>query len=120
VGTGHGKIDAGDSWDRLPCCRRYSEKLAPLGKWFGTKSGAEQEDGLGSGRVRAGFCVLPWAELSTSAPIYNNKGESGILWSDPEIGVEWPVKHPILSDKDAKAQTLKQWQATPASDNFRI
>ena len=49
---------------------------------------------------------------------YNNACESGILWSDPEIGIDWPVKDPILSGKDAEAQTLAQWLARPESDNF--
>ena len=51
--------------------------------------------------------------------IYNSKGESGIRWNDPEIGVEWPVREPILSDKDRDAQTLKQWLARPDSEKFQ-
>jgi len=94
-----------------------------LGKWFGIEVSSQNKKMVWApaGFAR-GFCVLSEvAELQYKCTgIYNNKGESGILWSDPEIGVEWPVKNPILSDKDAKAQTLKQWQATPASDNFRI
>jgi len=94
-----------------------------LGKWFGIEVSAQNKKMVWApaGFAR-GFCVLSEvAELQYKCTgIYSNKGESGILWSDPEIGVEWPVKNPILSDKDAKAQTLKQWQATPASDNFRI
>ena len=31
---------------------------------------------------------------------YNSQDEGGILWSDPDIGIEWPVKEPIISDKD--------------------
>ena len=49
---------------------------------------------------------------------YNPKGESGIVWNDPRIGIDWPVKEPILSDKDAHAQTLEQWLARPESDHF--
>jgi len=94
-----------------------------LGKWFGIEVSAQNKKMVWApaGFAR-GFCVLSEvAELQYKCTgIYNNKGESGILWSDPEIGVEWPVKNPILSDKDAKAQTLQQWQGTPASDNFRI
>jgi len=93
-----------------------------LGKWFGIEVSAQNKKMVWApaGFAR-GFCVLSdFAELQYKCTgIYNNKGESGILWSDPEIGVEWPVKDPILSDKDAKAQTLKQWHATPSSDNFR-
>jgi dTDP-4-dehydrorhamnose 3,5-epimerase len=51
--------------------------------------------------------------------LYNPRGESGILWSDPAIGIKWPVETPILSAKDATAQTLDQWLASPQSQNFR-
>jgi dTDP-4-dehydrorhamnose 3,5-epimerase len=94
-----------------------------MGKWFGIEVSAQNKKMVWApaGFAR-GFCVLSdVAELQYKCTgIYNNKGESGVLWNDPEIGVEWPVKNPILSDKDAKAQTLKQWQAAPASNNFRI
>lgn len=32
---------------------------------------------------------------------YSVKHERGILWNDPEIGIEWPIKSPIVSLKDA-------------------
>ena len=51
--------------------------------------------------------------------IYSNKGESGIRWDDPEIGIQWPIRDVQLSDKDRKAQTLKEWLATPESDHFK-
>jgi dTDP-4-dehydrorhamnose 3,5-epimerase len=37
--------------------------------------------------------------------IYHPEDDYGILWNDPEIGVEWGVEHPILSEKD-KGQPL--------------
>ncbi len=50
---------------------------------------------------------------------YNAKGESGIRWDDPAIGVAWPLSDPILSAKDAAAQTLAEWLARPESKRFR-
>jgi dTDP-4-dehydrorhamnose 3,5-epimerase len=50
---------------------------------------------------------------------YNPKGESGIRWNDPAIGVAWPVGDPILSAKDAAAQALAEWLARPESKRFR-
>lgn len=32
---------------------------------------------------------------------YAPEFERGIIWNDPEIGIEWPVKNPVLSPKDA-------------------
>jgi len=38
---------------------------------------------------------------------YAPEADGGILWSDPEIGVEWGVEDPILSEKDTKNPLLK-------------
>jgi len=93
-----------------------------LGKWVGVTASAENHRQVWApaGFAR-GFCVLSeHAEIQYKCTgLYNNKGESGILWNDPAIGIEWPVENPILSDKDRKAQTLEQWLATSNSENFR-
>lgn len=38
--------------------------------------------------------------------------DAGILWNDPDIGVEWPVETPILSEKDRKAPPLREYLAS--------
>jgi dTDP-4-dehydrorhamnose 3,5-epimerase len=93
-----------------------------LGKWFGAEVSAESRRQIWApaGFAR-GFCVLSdYAEIQYKCTgIYNHKGESGIRWDDPEIGIEWPVKHVQLSEKDRNAQTLKEWLSKPESDNFK-
>jgi len=37
---------------------------------------------------------------------YNADCDRGILWDDPEIGIDWPVKNPILSNKDRELPLL--------------
>lgn len=37
---------------------------------------------------------------------YNFESDRSIAWNDPEIGIEWPISDPILSDKDKKAPIL--------------
>ena len=92
-----------------------------LGKWFGMEVSSESRKQVWApaGFAR-GFCVLSdYAEIQYKCTgIYSNKGESGIRWDDPEIGIEWPIKDVQLSDKDRKAQTLKEWLARPESNNF--
>jgi dTDP-4-dehydrorhamnose 3,5-epimerase len=39
---------------------------------------------------------------------YATEFERGIIWNDPEIGIEWPVKNPVLSPKDANFPFLNQ------------
>jgi len=93
-----------------------------LGKWFGVEISAESRKQVWApaGFAR-GFCTLSdFAEIQYKCTgIYNNKGESGIRWDDPEIGIRWPITEVQLSEKDRKAQTLKQWLASPESDHFK-
>jgi dTDP-4-dehydrorhamnose 3,5-epimerase len=37
---------------------------------------------------------------------YSPEYDGVILWNDPEIGIEWPIKVPTLSDKDRGAPVL--------------
>ena len=68
-----------------------------------------------------GFCALSeFAEIEyLTTGTYNQQAESGILWNDPAIGIEWPVDEPTLSGKDAVAQTLEEWLARPEAEHFR-
>jgi dTDP-4-dehydrorhamnose 3,5-epimerase len=96
---------------------------ATLGKWFGVEASAENRRQLWApaGFAR-GFCVLSEvAEIQYKCTgLYNSRAESGIRWDDPQIGIEWPVSEPSLSEKDRKAQTLAQWLAETESDHFHI
>lgn len=38
---------------------------------------------------------------------YAPEADGGIRWNDPEIGVEWAIEHPILSQKDQSNPFLK-------------
>lgn len=38
---------------------------------------------------------------------YNQPAERSILWSDPELVIDWGVEHPIIAEKDANAPLLK-------------
>lgn len=37
---------------------------------------------------------------------YDASDEGSILWSDPDLGIKWPISSPILSDKDKNADKL--------------
>ena len=39
---------------------------------------------------------------------YNKEAEVGIIYNDPDIGVEWNAEEPILSDKDRAAKPLAE------------
>jgi len=94
-----------------------------LGQWFGVEVSAQDKKQVWApaGFAR-GFCVTSdFAEIQYKCTgIYNPKGESGIRWNDPKIGIQWPVKEPELSGKDRQAQTLDEWLASPASNHFQF
>lgn len=54
-----------------------------------------------------GFCVLSKsAEFQYKCTdYYDPSDESGLRWDDPRINIEWPLKNPLLSEKD-KLQPL--------------
>lgn len=92
-----------------------------FGKWYGEEVSAKNKKQIWApaGFAR-GFCVLSeFAEIQYKCTgIYNKNCESGILWNDPEIGIEWPITSPSLSEKDKKAQTLNEWLKNEDSNNF--
>ena len=94
-----------------------------LGQWCGIEVSAENRRQVWApaGFAR-GFCVLSdAAEIQYKCTgLYNGKAESGIRWDDPQIGIEWPITKPILSEKDRGAQALEEWLSRPESDYFRI
>ena len=93
-----------------------------LGRWVGIEASAENRRCVWApaGFAR-GFCALTdGTEIQYKCTgLYNNKWESGIRWDDPEIGVQWPLRDVIVSDKDRNARTLAQWLASPDSENFQ-
>lgn len=93
-----------------------------LGQHFGIRASAENRVGV----LAPAGCARGFSVLSDDAEImylctgcYNNGGESGIRWNDPALGIDWPVKDPIVSAKDRDAQTLKEWLARPESNFFQ-
>jgi len=56
-----------------------------------------------------GFCVL--SEFATftyqCTALYDPAADAGVRWNDADIGIDWPVSEPLLSDKDIKTPLLK-------------
>ena len=55
-----------------------------------------------------GFCTMSdVADLVYKCTdVYVPSDDRGILWSDPTIGIEWPVDAPLLSEKDQRLPRL--------------
>jgi dTDP-4-dehydrorhamnose 3,5-epimerase len=57
-----------------------------------------------------GFCVLSeTAHVQYKCTdVYQPGDEIGVVWNDPEIGIEWPLENPVLNEKDSKAPRLAE------------
>lgn len=80
-------------------------------KWFGIEL---SEDNFLRLMVPRGFAhgyvtLTDDAEFmyKVDAP-YSPADDGGIAWNDPEIGVDWPAAHPILSEKDTRQPLLAE------------
>lgn len=58
-----------------------------------------------------GFCTLTdVTEVTYKVDnIYKPDYECGIIWNDKEINIDWKIENPILSEKDKKNITLKEF-----------
>jgi dTDP-4-dehydrorhamnose 3,5-epimerase len=44
---------------------------------------------------------------------YGPQGEGAIIWNDSQLGIDWPIKNPLLSDKDLSAIGFKEYSSEP-------
>jgi dTDP-4-dehydrorhamnose 3,5-epimerase len=83
-----------------------------FGKWIGIELSADNKKQLLIPKGFAhGFMTLTNdVEVQYKVDeLYAPECDRGIIWNDPEIGIEWPIDiTPVLSAKDEKAPTLKE------------
>jgi dTDP-4-dehydrorhamnose 3,5-epimerase len=63
-----------------------------------------------------GFCVLSESAdfFYKCTELYASEFDRSIAWSDPAIGIRWPVVAPLLSNKDREAPLLANAPALPS------
>ena len=80
------------------------------GEWFGVELSAKNQTQLFLPKGFAhGYSVLSEkaiVQYKVDAP-YSPQAESGIRYNDPDLGIDWLVDNPILSEKDLKLPFLK-------------
>lgn len=88
-----------------------------FGEWFGIELTEENKKQLlvPKGFAHAFITLTDNVEVQYKVDeLYSPENDRGIIWNDPEIGIEWPIDiTPILSEKDQKAPLLKD-----AENNF--
>jgi dTDP-4-dehydrorhamnose 3,5-epimerase len=57
-----------------------------------------------------GFCVLSdSAEVAYKCTdFYDRADEIGFRWNDPDVAIRWPIRDPLLSERDAALPTLAE------------
>ena len=96
----------GEVFDVAVDIRRGS---STFGRWTGTILSEKNKRQLFIPEGFAhGFCVISETADVTykCTDLYAPGDEYGILWSDPVIGIDWPVENPILAEKDAESPHL--------------
>ena len=86
------------------------------GKWFGVLLSAENKKQFFIPKNFAhGFLVLSdYAEFAYKCTdFYHPNDEGGLIWNDPDIGVQWPIPEGMelsFSDKDTKWGSFKEYR----------
>jgi dTDP-4-dehydrorhamnose 3,5-epimerase len=57
-----------------------------------------------------GFCVTSdQAQVEYKCTdVYDAADERGLPWDDPDLAIDWPVKHPILSPRDQNHPSFRE------------
>ncbi len=82
-----------------------------VGRWEGLELSADNGRQLW---IPPGF-AHGYAVLSEAAVVayrctdyYRPDADGVVAWNDPQIGVDWPIRRPVLSSKDASAPRLAE------------
>ena len=103
------RVATGRIWDVVVDIRPVSPTFR---KWEGVELDADEHAQLFVPIGFAhGFCVLSeFADViyKVSSP-YNPATECSVRYDDQELGVDWPVKQPVLSVRDLKAESFSAY-----------
>ena len=108
------RVVSGEVYDVAVDLRRGSDTY---GKWYGVLLSAENKKQFYVPEGFAhGFVVMPeTAEFVYKCTrFYDPSDEGGLMWNDPEIGIDWPVPENaelLLSEKDQHHQPLKDFES---------
>lgn len=99
---------AGEVYDVVVDVRQDS---ATFSEWNGIRLSADNPRQLYVPEGYAhGFVVTDGEALFhyKCSDFYHPESDRSVRWDDPDLGIDWPVDDPILSDKDADAPCLDE------------
>ncbi len=83
-----------------------------LGKWESAELAEDEPNWLFLPRgIAHGFCTLEddTEILYKHDTFYHKEYDSGIVWNDSELNIDWPIDNPIISEKDRSLMTYKEF-----------
>ena len=101
------RVITGKVWDVAVDIRKDSKTFS---QWEAVELSAENKKILFIPKGFAhGFLTLSDTAdfLYKVSNFYSARHDRGIIWDDPDIGINWPIQKPILSEKDQKYPKLK-------------
>jgi dTDP-4-dehydrorhamnose 3,5-epimerase len=81
-----------------------------FGQWYGCVLSEENHHQLWiPPKFAHGFCVLSETAdfIYKCTDYYQPDDEGGLLWNDVDVGIDWPLSEPLLSEKDKAYSCLK-------------
>ena len=82
-----------------------------FGKWFGTDLSDDsiRQIYMPPGFAHGFYVLSEYADLhyKVSQP-YDSNDEGGLRWNDPDVGINWNVDSPIISERDKSHPLLKE------------
>jgi len=99
-------VITGEIFDVAVDIRRGSPTF---GKWVGVHLSEENHRQIFIPKGFAhGFCVMSETAdvIYKCTDLYAPDDDHGVYWADPDIGIEWPVEKPIISEKDSRNPRL--------------
>lgn len=80
------------------------------GQWYGTLLSARNrlQMWIPAGFAH-GFCVVSDGAdvLYKCDALYQPSDDRCLLWNDPDLGIEWPLSDPLVSDKDRRGERFR-------------
>jgi len=100
------RVVSGEVFDVAVDIRRNSPTYA---RWIGVRLSADNKQQLYIPPGFAhGFCVTSDTAdvLYKCTALYAPEEDCCVLWNDPDIGVEWPIDNPLISERDQQGVPL--------------
>jgi len=107
------RVIEGEIFDVAVDVRRGSPTF---GKWVGVTLSAEnfKQAYIPKGFAHGFAVTSAVAQVEYKCTdVYDSSSEIGISWDDPDIGIDWPMSEPVLSDRDKRHPRLADARALP-------